>query len=231
MGSSDRLLRADVAFRADRVVATSGPCVITPDSPIPRAEREEWSRQNHGRRLSGGPHVALIRVDEDDDPVVFMTDAEWRDHRRVLNVAHGRVVVTGLGLGCVVRAMLSIGRVTHVTIVERDPDVIKLVWPRLEERCGADRVSLHVADALTDPIPPGRWDLAWHDIWPTITAMNIRDMLTLRRRYDAVARRQMCWMEGLCWSDLLANARRRLIETMRRNRSWLDSERVSEASF
>jgi hypothetical protein len=156
--------------------------------------------------------MALVRVD-DGEPLVFMSDAEWHDHRRVLELARGRVVVTGLGLGCVVRAMFARGRVERVTVVEREPDVIHLVWPPLAAAYG-DRLELHQADALTGPMPAGRWDLAWHDIWPTISGLNLPEMYQLRRRYRRRARRQLCWGEGMAWADVRDAVRSRLIRTI-----------------
>ena len=184
--------------------------MMYPAEPASPAECAAWSARNRGRRIEPGRYMALVRLDGDGEPETWMSDAEWHDHRRVLAVARGRVVVTGLGLGCVVRAMLARGRVEHVTVVEREPDVIAMVWPALALAYG-DRVALHRADALTGELPAGEWDLAWHDIWPTISAAHIPDMFALRLRYRGRARRQLCWGEGLAWAELGDHVRARLI--------------------
>lgn len=45
--------------------------------------------------------------------------------------ARGSVLVTGLGLGCVLRGLLVNPAVRHITVLERDWDVIRLVRPHL----------------------------------------------------------------------------------------------------
>jgi hypothetical protein len=94
---------------------------------------------------------------------------ELRRHLPILMRASGRVLVTGLGLGCVVRGLLSKPDVEHVTVVEIDANVAELVWssieasPRFLSR-GRPRAKLIVHDALQLELP-GRFDYAWHDLW------------------------------------------------------------------
>ncbi|MGE0289313.1 MAG: hypothetical protein AB7I42_26440 [Bradyrhizobium sp.] len=96
---------------------------------------------------------------------VVMEDSitELRKHLPIWMVGRGRILVTGLGLGCVVRGLLASDRIEHVDVIEIDPDVLRIVGAELN---GNPRVTLHHADALTWEIPAGgKWDFAWHDIW------------------------------------------------------------------
>lgn len=86
--------------------------------------------------------------------------SELRKHLQFVLWAHGRVLVTGLGLGCVVRGLLAVGRVESIDLVERDEHVIRLCGRSVED----PRVRLHVADARTMEVN-GTWDYAWHDLW------------------------------------------------------------------
>lgn len=212
------------AFRAPRRIAGHGRWVVYPSPAVTAADCAAWNIRNPGRRISPGEHMTLCEVDGDGEQTVYMSDAEWADHRRVLAVARGQVVVTGLGLGCIVRAMFARGRVRHITVVERDADVIALVWPELSRAHGG-RLALHHADAVTGPMPAGRWDLAWHDIWPSTSVMNIREMLLLRDRYRRAARRQLCWAEGLCWRQLGDYARRHTVEMLETRATQLGGRR------
>lgn len=97
---------------------------------------------------------------------VVMNDfePELRKHLRFIQRARGRVLVTGLGLGCVVRGLLACGKVESIDVIERDESVIRLC------ECGVrdPRVTLHHMDAheLKHGALPGRcWDFAWHDLW------------------------------------------------------------------
>jgi hypothetical protein len=96
---------------------------------------------------------------------IVMEDShhELARHLPIWLNARGRVLVTGLGLGCVVRGLLANPAVTHIDVVEIDPDIIRVVWPEFqrEERC-----LIREGDALNMTWPPGTfWDYAWHDLW------------------------------------------------------------------
>ena len=77
--------------------------------------------------------------------------------------AHGNVLVTGLGLGCVVRGLLACPKVEHIDVIEIDRDILRVVGA---EFTGHPHVALHHADALSiKPKKGQRWDVAWHDLW------------------------------------------------------------------
>lgn len=94
---------------------------------------------------------------------IVMDDSlvELRRHLPIWMKAKGRVLKTGLGLGCVVRGLLINPAVEHIDVVEIDEHIIK--------HCGGDfignpRVTIHLADATTWDFGDRRWDYAWHDV-------------------------------------------------------------------
>jgi hypothetical protein len=92
-----------------------------------------------------------------DDP------RELRRHLPVVLAARGRVLVTGLGLGCVLRGLLRRPAVTHIDVIELDAGVLEMVAPSF---AGESRLTIHQGDALTHRWPAGvRWDFIWHDVW------------------------------------------------------------------
>lgn len=96
---------------------------------------------------------------------IVMEDSrsELSKHLPIMMHAYGRVLVTGLGLGCVIRGLLHNQAVEHVTVIEIDPHVWKMVAP---EFVGNPRVEIIKGDALSIEVAPAaRWDFAWHDIW------------------------------------------------------------------
>lgn len=96
---------------------------------------------------------------------VIMDDTphELRKHLPIFVHGRGNILKTGLGLGCVVRGLLTKPDVRHITVIEIDPRIIKHVGP---EFAGNPRVTIVQGDALTMPIKPNtKWDYAWHDIY------------------------------------------------------------------
>lgn len=94
--------------------------------------------------------------------VMNTTPAELRKHLQFILKARGRVLVTGLGLGCVVRGLLAHGQCDSIDVIERSPDVIHL--------CGASVADPRVRIRCTDALDfarhtQERWDFAWSDLW------------------------------------------------------------------
>lgn len=94
---------------------------------------------------------------------VVMEDSrrELRKHLPIWMAAKGRVLKTGLGLGCVVRGLLINPAVEHIDVVEIDPDICRVIGPEFLDN---PRVTIHLADALTWDFGSRRWDYAWHDL-------------------------------------------------------------------
>jgi hypothetical protein len=114
---------------------------------------------------------ALITEHDVYAPVMSDTPAEINEHGDALTRARGRVLIHGLGLGCLVSGLLAHPLVTHIDVVEVDPDVIEMVGPYYQDEA---RVTIHRGDCMTFPWPPdARWDYVWHDIWSHISDLNL----------------------------------------------------------
>ena len=130
------------------------------------------------------------------------TPDERRDCVGFVWDARGRVLVTGLGLGVVVNALLLHKAVEHVTVLEINPYVVDLVVPHLVARHDASRLTVRVADALTyQPQPGERYDWAWHDIWPDICSSNKPEYVALFRRWSrrVPAGQQAAWAKEMVY--------------------------------
>jgi hypothetical protein len=132
----------------------------------------------------------------------FMTDLydEWWTQREAIRQAHargGNVLITGLGLGLVVEAIMkTAGRsVNRILVIERSPDVITLLGPYLESHFGR-HVEIINADAFTWEPPAGqRFSVGWHDIWPNPHAPGVeKESAYLEQRYAAYCDWQGSWI-------------------------------------
>lgn len=119
--------------------------------------------------LPAGAYTQLYRLTEATmhllgELVMQDTPDELATHLDFMLRARGRVLITGLGLGCVARGCLANPHVEHVTIVERDASVLRLVTPHMPQ---TDRLQIQHADArdFVKDCPAGFYDCAWHDLW------------------------------------------------------------------
>lgn len=100
--------------------------------------------------------------DPPGEVVMEDTPFELQTHLGFVLKAYGRVLVTGLGLGCVVRGLLLNERVEHITVIENSKDVLSLVQPYIP----TERTTIIEAEALEWSSKNKDWfDCAWHDLW------------------------------------------------------------------
>lgn len=94
---------------------------------------------------------------------IVMDDSlpELRRHLPIWMAARGRVLKTGLGLGCVVRGLLIKPEVEHIDVVEIDGTIISTIGP---EFANEPRVTIHHADAHSWDFHGRSWNFIWHDI-------------------------------------------------------------------
>lgn len=146
--------------------------------------------------LPPGDYTALYRG---QTLVMSDTPDEIADHVEPIKFAFGRVLINGLGLGMVAKAMLDRPEVVHVTVVELSADVIALVGPSLKAYTDAGRLTIVHADAYAYTPPAGtRFAVVWNDIWDTISSANLEGMTRLHRKYG---RRSMwigSWARKAC---------------------------------
>jgi len=151
----------------------------------------------HGRPVSPGTYTRLYRKG-DWNPVMSDTPAEVRDHLEPLMQAKrrgGKVLINGLGLGVIVRGLLSLPNITDIYVVEKEQDVTNLIAPSYRN----PKVHIILADAFTMQWIKGtRFQVVWHDIWPSICADNLDDMLQLHRKYERMTDWQDSWCREEC---------------------------------
>ncbi len=169
--------------------------------------------------ISPGTYTRMLR-DKDTPatpPVVVMSDTpgEISDHMEFILRAKGNVLVHGLGLGVVLKALLAKEDVTHVTVVEKDSEVIELVAPHYlnitQEELGkfstgmeihAKGISIRCDNAYTwEPEKGQRWDCVWHDIWDFISAKNKPKMERLHRRFGQRCDFQDSWQKKFVYKE------------------------------
>lgn len=117
-------------------------------------------------RLSEGHYTQLFRYTQETmhllgELVMQDTFDELKTHLDFMMRAHGDVLITGLGLGCVARGAMANPAVKSVTVIERDSDVLKLVAQYLPAK-----IRIIQAEAVqwckeTEQV----FDCAWHDLW------------------------------------------------------------------
>jgi spermidine synthase len=118
----------------------------------------------------------------DGSVVMSDTDMEKRSNTRVINNAHGNVLIAGLGLGMIILPLLENPEVKSITVIEKNPDVIKLVYPYLK----SDKLTVINADIFEwKPDKNSRYDCIYFDIWTNISLDNIDEIKKLHYKFKS----------------------------------------------
>jgi hypothetical protein len=129
-------------------------------------------------RVYEGDYVRLVI--EGQGVVMSDTHMERWSCKKFPDAAHGRVLTFGLGLGMTLFPVLKKPEVTAVTVVEKNPDVIKLIEPFVRH----PKLKIVEGDAMTWEPPPGeKFEAMWFDIWATRDTEDLKQMTELHRRY------------------------------------------------
>ena len=110
-----------------------------------------------------------------------------------------RILVNGLGLGLLLKSLLTFKTVELIRVIELQPEVIQMVAPRY--RCS--RVEIVEGNALEyRPDKGERFDMVWHDIWSDhLNSDTISESHALHRRYGRLANWQESWSREYYESD------------------------------
>jgi hypothetical protein len=158
----------------------------------------------HGRTMiTPGTYTRLT-----EGGTVWMSDVpeEMETHAPAFNAIFwarpgARVLIHGLGLGMVVQYALRAENVSHVDVVELDERVIALAGPHYEAMAAVLGTELNIlhGDAHERIWAPGtRWDVVWHDIWPSYSEDNLPEMARLHRSFGHRCGWQGSWGRKQC---------------------------------
>lgn len=155
--------------------------------------RAAISSSSRGRYTPAGTYKALKC---NNKTIMSNTPDEIRDFRYFIHKATGKVLVNGLGLGVILKALVDKPDIEHVTVIEISQDVINLVGPTFKDN---PKVTIIHADAFTYKPPKGvRYNAVWNDIWDDICIDNLESMSKLHRKYGKKTDFQDSWGRDIC---------------------------------
>lgn len=179
----------------------SGHCLIKhfEITPHDSALTSIRATQHPGEFVPPGRYAMLVVGTE-----IMMSDTlnEQRTNTGAVHAAQGDVLIAGLGIGMILVPILADREVRSVTVIEKSPDVIKLVGPALEKLQGSGKLTVVEADIFTwEPLRGKLYDLIYLDIWPTISEDNLSEITTLKRRFARRLRRTNPAARLLAWEE------------------------------
>ena len=188
-------------FKVDVPEGRKGRWIIEKFTVPDAGDLETLRAWRDGRPCAAGTFTRLVRDGVKGPPrvlpAVVMSDtpSEVADHFHFIRRAEGHVLIAGLGLGMVIKALLAKVSIERIDVVEIDKDLIDLVGPHYFD----PRLRVYHDDIKTWKSPRGsQWDFVWLDIWDSIDAGNLDLMRKLRKRFMRQCGSIQCWCEGQC---------------------------------
>jgi len=114
--------------------------------------------------------------------VYMMSDStfEHATNEEIVRRAHGRVLIAGLGLGMILWPIAAKPEVTEIVVVEKSPDVLKLVATTVPAKVKLINASIH----SWRPGDDERFNVVWFDIEAHNTLHSLRaEVSTLFRTF------------------------------------------------
>jgi len=149
--------------------------------------RATFSFSERGRYIKAGEYTRLKRK---GTIVMSDTPAELSDFSWFVYKAKGKILLNGLGLGCVLQSLLNKKEITQIVVNEISKEVIELVGNHFSDK----RLTINHANAFEYKPPKElHFDYVYHDIWDDLCGDNLEGMKKLHRRYGKWTDNQMSW--------------------------------------
>lgn len=133
------------------------------------------------------------------------TSLERKTNIDFVRKAEGRVLIAGLGVGLILKAILDKPEVSEVWVIEKYQDVIDLV----AERFRHPKLMVICADIFEFNLPKTqKFDTIYFDIWPDICTDNLKEMSVLHRKFAKNKANKSSFMESWYRKYLLSIKRR-----------------------
>lgn len=128
----------------------------------------------------GIPVGKYVWLTHNSECVMSNTPMEKRTNREFVCNAHGNVLIGGLGIGLIILAIQEKEEVSHITIVEKNKEVIDLVADQLPLN---EKVEIVNAD-IFEYVPTEKYNTIYIDIWNWVDSDIYREeMKPLIQRY------------------------------------------------
>jgi hypothetical protein len=171
------------------------------------------------------PPGTYARLRVNGELMMSDTPMEQRTNLEVVDRAKGRVLIAGLGIGMVLRAILDKPQVERVIVLEKYQEVIDLVLPTFETKrdliiksrpedfdgvphaiVGA-KLEVIAADVFTWTPPNAlKFDTIYFDIWPNSRVCYVPEMEALHKQFRPY-RAKGGWMDSWTYRKLKAKQR------------------------
>jgi hypothetical protein len=135
-----------------------------------------------------GTVTILARISEQsfgDD--VIMSDSEFDKHTNsnILRIAHGNILIAGLGIGMILIPLLKKKDVQTITVIEKEQDVINLVYKHIKKYDKKNKLEVIHDDIFSIELSKERkFDVMYFDIWNNVCGDNYSQMKTLKKKFS-----------------------------------------------
>jgi spermidine synthase len=157
------------------------------------------------------PEGKYIRLLGNDGCIMSNTDMEQRTNYEIIRGAHGDVFIAGLGIGLIILPIQEKEEVKTITILEKYPEIIKLVGEQLPLN---DKVKIIQGDVFDYQFPKGtKFDCIYFDIWNYVNSDVYEEMKELKKKYRKYkkSKKDNPNVYISCWAEYYAKNDKRLI--------------------
>jgi len=128
--------------------------------------------------LEAGKYCRLI---VDNKLVMSDTGMEKDTNFEFTMKANGHVLIAGLGLGMILKAVENYDCIKSITVIEKEQDVIDIINPQLKLHSNVNIICADIFEWV--PLQGMKYDVIYFDIWSEICGDNYTEMKRLHRKF------------------------------------------------
>lgn len=184
------------------------------ESDNPFYNLRQMMKRKHEHLMYEGTYV---RLHVNGELVMSDTAMERITNTDFIQKATGKVLIAGLGVGLILKAILDKPEVTEVWVVEKYQDVIDLVSNRFHH----PKLNIVCADIFEYEMPNSqKFDTIYFDIWADISTDNLLEIRKLHSRFRKNKRTKDSFMDSWYRSRLQKKRAEERREFYRQGYRW-----------
>jgi spermidine synthase len=148
-------------------------------------DSNNWYVKKHSSEFEGQKHGDEILVLKDrlkNEVVMSNSVMEIKTNQNFVDKAYGDVLIAGMGISMITKALQEKKEVTSITIIEKNPKLMYFMMPLIGEHLNF--TTKIIEGDIFEYETEEKFDCIYFDIWNFIEAENYLEMLKLHKKFS-----------------------------------------------
>jgi len=145
-----------------------------------------------------GKYIRLVRKDKMFNNIVMSDTAmEKYSNMEIYYEAKGDVLIAGLGIGMILLGLQNNEKVTSITVIEKEQEILKIIKDQLP--LNGKATIIH--GDIFSYVPDKKFDIIYFDIWDNLCGDNWEEIKSLQNKFRSKLKKgghMLSWRKEDC---------------------------------